>query len=224
VQDSYRKIERLVFLQNYSSPLLTKEAALLCAHAVLSKNESVPRVYLSDNLRHDPYWVWNTISTCLLSNQTLQDWTLSSLKLLHISPKELQKLPNEERFECIRLIEENLDATMGDGHIYYEKLRFTPFVSEDIAQLLLQVDAPSNISQSTLYKRLRERSFAKIQYCQKHAEIIHDLNLRGDWDIFHSVYKFKLEQVWQQSWLDLERYQTDLDIVNTILVGDSFED
>jgi len=226
MQDFRHKIERLIFLQNYTNPLLSKEAALMCIHAALLHRESVPRIYLCDNYTHDKQiWIWSSISNCLLSDhKAILHWTTASLKLLHISLSELQKISNDERQDCLQMIEENLESSLGTGRLYYEMSRFTPFLHDDIAQILSEADAPNEIWQSILYRRLRERAFAKIQYHQKHIQMIHKLNLRGDWDMFHSVCKFKLEHLWRQSWLDTSQYQVDPSIINTIMVGDSFED
>jgi hypothetical protein len=46
------------------------------------------------------------------------------------------------------------------------------------------------------------------------------MNLSGKWDMFHAVYKFKLEQLWQQTWLNANRYQDNPSIINIILPGE----
>jgi hypothetical protein len=220
-----QKIERLIFLQNYTNPLLSKEAALMCVHAVLTHRENVPRIYLLDNIENDNQnLVWSSISSCLLSDEkVIFNWTMASLKLLHISSNELSHISYDERQNCILMIEENLESCLGSGYLYYEMSRFTPFTDDDISKLLSNIESPTETWQSILYRRLRERMFAKIQYHQKHAHVLLKLNLTGEWDMFHTVYKFKLEQAWQQSWLNSKQYQMDANIIDTIVVGDTFE-
>lgn len=229
MQNFYQKLERLVYLQNYTNPLFPKETALMCVHAALSHRENIPRIYLvelkSINPSEKQAFIWDSISSCLLSDhKAIHDWTVSSLKLLHISIKEIHKLSSSEKARCLNLIEEHLESNLGAGKIYYEMSRFTPFYDDDISKILIEADAPTTIWQATLYSRLRERTLTKIQYHHRYINLLHKVNLRCDWDVFHSVYKFKLEQVWQNSWLNLEKYQVDPDIINTIVVGDYFED
>lgn len=229
MQNFYQKLEHLVYLQNYTNPLFPKESALMCIHAVLSQRENVPRIYLVELKSINPVekqaFIWNSISSCLLSDhKAIYDWTLSSLKLLHISAKEIQNLSNDDKVRCLNLIEEHLESNLGAGRIYYEMSRFTPFHDDDISQILIEANAPTTIWQATLYRRLRERTLTKIQYHHKYINLLQKINLRCDWDMFHKVYKFKLEQVWQNSWLNLEKYQVDPNIINTIVVGDCFED
>lgn len=220
-----RKIERLIFLQNYTNPLLSKESALMCVHAFLMQRESVPRIYLFDNiLENNNNLVWSSVSSCLLSDEkAILDWTLASLKLLHISANELSNISHDERKKCLIMIEENLELCLGAGRLYYEMSRFTPFASDDIFQLLINIDAPTEKWQNILHRRLRERMFAKTQCQQKYAHVLQKLNLTGNWDMFHTVYKFKLEQSWKQSWLNSKQYQMDSNIIDTIMVGDTFE-
>jgi len=201
----------------------------MCVHAALSHRENIPRIYLvelkSINPSEKQAFIWDSISSCLLSDhKAIHDWTVSSLKLLHISIKEIHKLSSSEKARCLNLIEEHLESNLGAGKIYYEMSRFTPFYDDDISKILIEADAPTTIWQATLYSRLRERTLTKIQYHHRYINLLHKVNLRCDWDVFHSVYKFKLEQVWQNSWLNLEKYQVDPDIINTIVVGDYFED
>lgn len=230
MQDFYQRLEHLVYSKKYTNSLFSKESALMCIHATLSQRENIPRIYIPLSMPVDSEekqtWIWDSVVACLFSDhKAIYNWTVASLKLLHISNKEIIYLSNDERLKSLNLIEENLENNIGCGKIYYETSRFTPFCDDDIYEiLLLEESTPMTIWQSSLFQRLKERAIDKIKCHHKHANLLQNMNLRCDCDMFHNVYKFKLEQVWQSSWLNLENYKIDSNIINTIIVGESFED
>lgn len=223
MQDLYTKIEHLIFLQNYTSPLLTRDSALMCIHSALLGFEHVPRFYLPKSVPESgrQEWVWGAISYCLLSEpKDIENLTITALKLLHCPINDIRKLSPQEKHDCQKLIEDSMTQLLGDGEIYYESSRFSPFSNQDISELLRYIDSPRSSEQALIYKRLRERTLSKLQYQQKHDYIIQKMNLSGKWDMFHAVYKFKLEQLWQQTWLSANRYQENPSIINIILPGE----
>lgn len=226
MQDLYTKIEHLIFLQNYTSPLLTRDSALMCIHSALLGLEHVPRFYLPKSIPESgrPEWIWGAISYCLLSEpKDIENLTVTALKLLQCPIQDIRKLSPTEKHACRKLIEDSMNQLLGDGTIYYESSRFTPFTNQDISELLAYIESPRSNEQVLIYMRLRERTISKLQYQQKHDYIIHRMNLNGKWDIFNAVYKFKLEQLWQQTWLSASRYQEHPSIINVILPGEPDE-
>lgn len=229
MQNFYQRLEHLVYSKKYTNSLFSKESALMCIHAALSQRENIPRIYVPFSKLVDSEekqaWIWNSVVACLFSDhKAIYNWTVASLKLLHISNKEIVNLSNDDRLKSLNIVEENLENSIGCGKIYYEMSRFTPFCDDDIYKLLRENSNPVASWQSSLLHRLKKRAIDKDKCRHKYSNILQNMNLRCDCDMFHNVYKFKLEQVWQSSWLNLENYKIDSNIINTIIVGESFED
>lgn len=198
----------------------------MCVHAALNNLEHTPRIYITENQHLNPDLCWENASICLLSDyKAIHNWTLSVLELLRISIKDLNNLTSSDKLKNLNMIESSLDMTLGKGTVYYESLRFTPFLTENNRlDFLLKNCEPKTKWQTVLLQRLKTRDGEQLEYCTKHRNFITDVNFKHNCDIYHSVYKLKLEQRWQCSWLSAEKYDNSPDIINSIMIGDSFDE
>lgn len=223
MQSFKEKVENLCFLDNSPTYPYSKDSTLVCLHAAIMHREAIPRIFIPEDFSYENKLLHpqNLIHICLYSNcEDILKTTSMQLKSSKISLNDVYKISNIERQHCLQIVEECLQELCGFGVVHYEMSRFSPFEGDDILQFMNGLNFVFDDSTTLVFKRLQERSVAKAQYCYKYSNIIQKLNLTGEWDSYHSVIKFKLEQLWQQSWKDNTHYQLNDNIINSIIVGD----
>ncbi len=223
MQNLNQKILNLDYLQKCPDFFIPRESALMCIHSMLTNQEHIPRVYFANQNMNDDR-LWSAANYCLLSDhRAILEWTNAHLKLLNFSKKDCRHLNREQQAEYIRFIEEELRKIMGEGFIHYEAMRFTPFCQDIFYDALSKADISHDKDKRAIVACLKQRVESCSNVNRKHANTIYNLNLHGEWDSFHTAFKFKLEQAWQKLWLDCSKYRNESNIIHTILTGDSFD-
>lgn len=216
--DVFSKIEKIASGHKHDYPV-SLENILLCMHAFLINRTKIPRMCI----KQDSDWFDLYAQQCLFSNiEATEQWTLANLKLVHFPTKEIRQSNSSSKHECLELIEDLLRAVIGDSQIYYEKSRFSPFVEQDILQLINPLGSDYSSDRQFVYDRLIERRKYMLEYQKKHQNTLQALNLYGKTAIYHATCKFKIEEAWQIHWLHETRYQNP-NIIDSILVAGEFD-
>ena len=178
---------------------------LLAIHAILRKRATIPRLFLSNDILYHmtPGTLLRTAAPCL--THSIESIELATCRLATeagICPLLIDRLDQRAQTNLTKAIEDLIESRCGPGVLHYEYARFTPFTREDIAARLLQYENWRD-EENLLVQHLIARTTQKVQCIQEYMRLATERQMS---ETFDSVYKAKVDTLWQNTWLSHTRY------------------
>lgn len=147
-------------LRRDGAPLAQAEALLLALHAALSHQMRTPRCWLREG---NPSCLERLFGP---SSERAEAESHKTLRASGLCPEALMRLRGQDREVALQAVEEALQEMLGQGAIYYDCLRHTPFCqTRDLWDLAQESEIPLPFSlEQALQKRRRQASETHLQF------------------------------------------------------------
>lgn len=186
-------------IHNTDKSILTLEI-LLSLYAFLKDAENVPCAYITKTLKEEiftNYLFFVNTKELVLKNKR-------NIKKAGINPFDLKILPINKKIRLIKAIEDTFDFCYGEGFVYFDWSRTSPFYQDNILSLIKELSMKLD---ANLIKVLEERQVKKNLFIKKYCS--HTIKSKNySWkSITEIALAEKLNNLWQGLWDNTEVYQ-----------------
>jgi hypothetical protein len=196
-----RDIEFLLHqrIHNKDKSVLTLDI-LLSLYAFLKDAENVPCSYITKSINEE---LFSNLLFFVNSKELILK-NKKNIKKVGINPFDLKILPINKKITLIKAIEDTFDFCYGEGFVYFDWSRISPFQQDNILSLIKELSLKID---SNLLKVLEERQLKKNLFIKKYYS--HTINSKNySWkSIAEIALAEKLNNLWQGLWDNTEVYQ-----------------
>lgn len=192
-----QEIEQHIYQFDKKDVNFSRMDVLLTIHAAITNSIYIPSLYVN-NIQLNQEQSFDKFYKLLENENSVIYKHQLILSCLNISLSNINMLNIIEKQYINNLIEEELGNWFGEGFIYYEKLRYSPFFEQDVlTRLNFKIET---INDQYLFNKLQLRANQKLKYNNQYINLYNQTKLPWQLDVFTSVILEKIEKQWQFNW------------------------